>query len=97
MYKQLIRLLFRFYSDTTYKRHWFISKFYGGCEGDIGWMVVLPAAATACNWERLGRRPPTFLYSLKATASNLNDQAGIYLEEFGNKLYAQLHISHKAP
>ncbi|XP_069121387.1 uncharacterized protein [Argopecten irradians] len=74
------RLLYSSYSDinrgsthnycsvsgsSTYGRRFFIESSYGGCDGDIGWIVVAESGGT-CDWET----SYTYPYALYSDAGN---------------------------
>ncbi|XP_070567302.1 uncharacterized protein [Ptychodera flava] len=42
-------------------RHFFVNQNYGGCEIDVGWLVVVDTGNTSCDWSEMKRRP-YFLY-----------------------------------
>jgi len=51
--------------DTRNSRRFFINKAYGGCPGDVGWMVI---GGPNCDWEKnFGNN--AILYSKLSTAT----------------------------
>ncbi|XP_035687566.1 uncharacterized protein LOC118423503 isoform X1 [Branchiostoma floridae] len=52
------------------RRTWFISRNYGGCPNDAGWLVVVETGPQgSCEWERVPAGPGV-LYSRKSTYVN---------------------------
>ncbi|XP_072017483.1 uncharacterized protein, partial [Amphiura filiformis] len=62
--------------DTFVERRWFINMNYYGCDNDAGWMVVAYDFTPDCAWERKNLLP-AFLYSLKTTYINWNNNTDI--------------------
>ncbi|XP_072017679.1 uncharacterized protein [Amphiura filiformis] len=56
----------------NFERRWFINRNYGGCDVENGWMVVAYDFTPDCDWERKNMLP-AFLYSLKTTYINWNN------------------------
>lgn len=58
--------------DTGSQRSFIINSVYGGCDNDLGWMVI---TGTHCDWDRA---PNTILYSKESVCTNWNNKTGIY-------------------
>ncbi|XP_077992102.1 uncharacterized protein LOC144446224 [Glandiceps talaboti] len=56
------------HSTSTLGRHWFISSYYSGCNGDAGWVCVSDPTSSSggCDWENMETRP-NFIYSTSTT------------------------------
>ena len=48
------------------QRRWFLSRRYGGCSNDAGWLVIGGDNTPFCDWEKKFDRPQ-FLYSKRKT------------------------------
>ncbi|MCB9703241.1 MAG: hypothetical protein H6711_15205 [Myxococcales bacterium] len=57
--------------DNANGRNWFISRNYGGCGNDAGWLIV-DTTADPCTWESGAGAPLRILYSGANTYSNWN-------------------------
>ena len=75
-------------------RQWFVSRQYGGCQADAGWMMVSYRLTepTYCTWERPDVPKPTFLYSRKNTYTKWFNDTGKTIEAI---LLHDIHISSK--
>ncbi|MEZ4380568.1 MAG: fibrinogen-like YCDxxxxGGGW domain-containing protein [Nannocystaceae bacterium] len=57
--------------DNNYGRNWFVSRNYGGCGNDSGWLIV-DTTNDACTWESGAGAPLRILYSASNTYTNWN-------------------------
>ena len=57
--------------DSGNGRHWFISRNYGGCGNDSGWLMV-DKSPHPCTWETKRDPPISILYATTATYQNWN-------------------------
>ena len=57
--------------DNAYGRNWFISRNYGGCGNDSGWLI-LDTTSDPCGWESGAGAPIRILYSASNTYTNWN-------------------------
>ena len=68
--------------DGEVNRRFYINKEYNGCDGDTGWVAMIPRISkpsepTPCDWET-SPIIPAFMYSTSLTAVNWNS-AGNYI------------------
>ena len=54
-------------------RNFFISRNYGGCDKDAGWLVA--GAGIHCSWETSAAHKNMILYSKLSTYSNFNSNS----------------------
>ncbi|XP_072017378.1 uncharacterized protein [Amphiura filiformis] len=59
-------------------RQWFISRNYGSCSVDSGWIVVGYDFTPGCDWERRNVPKPNFLYSLRRTYTTWDNVPDIH-------------------
>ena len=52
------------------RRYFEITYRYGGCPGDVGWLVV---GNGACPWERQGSKSPSIRFNKLKVSNNWND------------------------
>ena len=57
--------------DSGNGRHWFISRNYGGCGADAGWLIV-DRAPHPCGWESSKNPAISILYATTPTYQNWN-------------------------
>ncbi len=55
--------------ESASPRRWFISRNYGGCPNDAGWLsVTLPS--NGCDWDHIGDPPVNILYASPSAYQN---------------------------
>jgi hypothetical protein len=67
--------------DSGNGRHWFISRNYGGCGADSGWLII-DRGPHPCSWETKRDPPISILYATTPTYQNWNSGSVAEAEVF---------------